>query len=46
MDKDFFDSEFGKKTAKRRTQLIEEDRSLEEEETEELLKSLNKSLSE
>ena len=46
MDKDFFDSEFGKKTAKRRTQLIEADRSLEEEETEELLKSLNKSLSE
>jgi hypothetical protein len=46
MDKDFFDSEFGKKTAKRRAQILEMNRSLEEEETEELLKSLNKSLSE
>jgi hypothetical protein len=44
LERDFFDSEFGKKAMKRRTHLLNLDKSLEEEETEELLKSLSKTL--
>lgn len=46
MEKDFIDSEFGKKFSKRRVNLFNNDRSIEEEETEELLKSLSKTLEE
>ena len=46
MDKDFFDSEFGRKFSKRRVNLFNEDKSIEEEEAEELLKSLSKTLEE
>ena len=46
MEKDFIDSEFGRKFSKRRVNLFNEDKSIEEEETEELLKSLSKTLEE
>jgi hypothetical protein len=46
MEKDFIDSEFGRKFSKRRVNLFNEDKSIEEEETEELLKSLSKKLEE
>jgi hypothetical protein len=46
MHKDYLDTEFGKKVARKKYGVVEREHSLEEDETEELLKSLSARLAE